>query len=204
MKNLYNEDYFERGVEMNISGYTNYRWIPELTIPLAFRMIEVLNINEKCKILDYGCAKGFLVKAFRSLYRNAYGYDLSEYAKSQVPIDVKPYIFENLDGLMFDWVICKDVMEHIKYDDLDNMLKNIREVGKNFFFIIPLGKNGKYIVPSYELDITHIVRENIDWWFNKFEVNNFKVEIHTHKIKNIKENYSKWENGNGFFILERN
>ena len=75
--------------------------------------------------------------------------------------------------------------------------------GDNFFFVVPLGENKKYIVPSYELDITHIIREPIEWWRNKFEENDFIVKKYTHRIENIKENYSKWKDGNGFFILER-
>ena len=53
MKNLYDEEYFERGIESHKSCYTNYRWIPELTIPLAFRLIEYLRISSSEKILDF-------------------------------------------------------------------------------------------------------------------------------------------------------
>ena len=34
----YNQDYFERGIELGISGYNNYRWMPEFTIPMAMTM----------------------------------------------------------------------------------------------------------------------------------------------------------------------
>ena len=65
--NKYDEDYYENGVQLGISGYANYRWMPSLTIPMAERMIEYLAIKETDKILDFGCAKGFLVKAFTDL-----------------------------------------------------------------------------------------------------------------------------------------
>ena len=110
----YDEDYFERGVELGISGYSNYRWIPELTIPMCARIVEYLTISDEDIILDYGCAKGYLVKAFRLLHKRCFGYDASEYALSQVDADTKQYISDDLKILgNFDIVIAKDVLEHI-------------------------------------------------------------------------------------------
>lgn len=80
MKNLYDQSYYEHGIESGISLYSNYRWLPELTIPLAARIIEYLQIGVEDSILDFGCAKGYLIKAFRLLHRNAYGFDISSYA----------------------------------------------------------------------------------------------------------------------------
>ena len=74
-ESVYNESYFERGLESGLSLYQNYRWIPELTIPMAMTIIDFLGIKRHQTILDFGCAKGFLVKAFRLLYRSAYGVD---------------------------------------------------------------------------------------------------------------------------------
>ena len=117
MKNLYDENYYERGIETGVSCYSNYRWIPELTIPMAARLIEYLGIAEHQKILDFGCAKGYLVKAFRLLHREAYGYDKSEYAINCVPEEIKDYIRNQVDG-GYDWIISKDVFEHIPYQEL--------------------------------------------------------------------------------------
>ena len=64
---FYNEDYYENGLALGCSGYSNYRWIPELTIPMAYHIINGLNISENSRILDYGCAKGYLVSAFKLL-----------------------------------------------------------------------------------------------------------------------------------------
>ena len=63
----YDEDYFERGLSSGKSGYDNYRWLPELTIKFAYKIIKELNLREGDRVLDYGCAKGFFVKALRIL-----------------------------------------------------------------------------------------------------------------------------------------
>jgi len=70
--NKYDEEYFESGLATGKSCYLNYRWLPELTIKMAHNIIRYLDLKENEKILDYGCAKGYLVKAFRILDIEAY------------------------------------------------------------------------------------------------------------------------------------
>lgn len=203
MKSLFNEDYYERGIEKGISGYTNYRWIPELTIPLAARMIEYLGIQQDDKILDYGCAKGYLVYAFRLLHREAYGYDISDYALSCAPREVESYISNTLDcEKMYDWVIAKDVFEHLEKETLEQLLDRLRKMTKKLFVIVPLGENGNYVVPAYEHDVTHIIREDLDWWKEIMCKHNFKVVSAEYKVRFIKENYANYDKGNGFLVLE--
>lgn len=206
MKSLYDEEYYERGIENGKSCYTNYRWIPELTIPMAARLIEHLHISEEDKILDFGCAKGYLVKAFRLLHREAFGFDISSYALSSAPDEVKAYISNEITA-KYNWIIAKDVFEHISYEDIGKWLKELSLKTEHMFVIVPLGYEGKqkekkYIIPAYELDSTHVIREDLLWWSNLFEKNGFRVKEATYNVKYIKENWSKWDKGNGFFILD--
>ena len=202
MKSLYDSDYYERGIETGKSCYSNYRWIPELTIPLAARIIEYLGISDGEKILDFGCAKGYLVKAFRLLHREAYGFDLSEYAIQHVDEDIRQYVSNEFHG-HYDWIIAKDVFEHIKYEEIEEWLTKICEASDNVFAIIPLGDGKKYIVPAYELDKTHVIRESLDWWIGVFEKVGFKVLDAVYRVEYIKDNWDKWEQGNGFFVLQK-
>ncbi len=212
MKNLYNdkfnEDYYERGLETGVSCYSNFRWIPELTIPMCATMIESLGIGKFETILDFGSAKGYVVKALRLLHREAYGVEVSEYAIKATPESIRPYIFhyekdrEKLLNMRFDWILTKDVLEHIEYDELDSVLSFMNTVGTKVFAVVPLGEDGKYVIPSYELDTTHIIREPLDWWVAKFKQNDFQVINATYHMAHIKENWEKWGRGNGFFVLK--
>lgn len=208
--NPFDKDYFENGVNVGKSLYSNYRWIPDLTLPMAFRMIETLRIESNSKILDYGCAKGFLVKAMRLLYRDCYGVDISEYAIENSDNDIsrclqlidKPsdLLFLPFNINSFDFVIAKDVFEHISPEVLEETVFNLRQICKCLFVIVPLGDGKKYYESSYEFDKTHIIREDVDWWRNVFLRNGFLKVDFFYKIPGIKDNW-KCENGNGFFVL---
>ena len=74
---MFDEKYFEDGVRHRVSAYENYRWQPERTIREAASLINNIEFDN---VLDYGCAKGFMVYAMRLLGKEAYGVDVSQYA----------------------------------------------------------------------------------------------------------------------------
>lgn len=203
--NNYNEDYYENGVQLGISGYTNYRWMPKLTIPLAETVIEYLAIKKTDKLLDFGCAKGFLVKAFTDLGYKCDGVDISEYAIEKAPPEIRQKLFiykeDNLFGKFYDTVIAKDVFEHIDPTILSGILCELQKISDRLFCVVPLGDGEKYIVPEYESDITHIIRQPKDWWIDFFELNGYKVQYFSYIMDGLKDNWSHYKEGNGFFIL---
>jgi hypothetical protein len=173
---------------------------------MAARLIEYLGITEKDTVLDYGCAKGYLVNAFRLLHREAYGYDISDYAVANAHPDAIKYVSNTLSNF-YDWIISKDVFEHIPYEDILNVMVDLSNRCRNMFVIVPLGMiNDKgekqYAVPAYELDKTHIIREDIGWWKNLFVKSGFDVANAVYEIKYLKENWAQFKSGNGFFILK--
>lgn len=199
----YDADYFERGIETGKSLYSNYRWIPELTIPLAYEFIKILNLQEQSKVLDFGCAKGYLVKAFRLLHIDAYGCDISEYALEQADSDIKPYLYTDIPSVTFDAVIAKDVFEHLDERSLDRVLYTLSNRCKSLFVIVPLGDGIKYHVPSYELDTTHIIRQRLEWWQEKIGKHFSNVEAR-YEWGHIKTNWVSHEKfGNGFILATR-
>jgi len=205
----YDEAYFERGIETGVSLYERYRWLSELTIPLAFRLIEGLGLKPKDTILDFGTAKGYLVKALRLLGRQAYGADISEYALDHAPPEVKQYLFRiNSDGIIptpaggkYDWVIAKDSVEHVPHERIDAVLKQLAEICRYAFFAIPLGENGRYVIPAYEQDVSHVIREPMAWWRAKLEAAGFTVHEATYRWAGLKDNWGQYSRGNGFFRL---
>ena len=206
----YSEDYFERGVAKGISGYTDYRWLPERTIPMVAHMCERLGIRTGDNVLDFGCAKGFVVLAMKLLYRQAWGVDVSKYAIDNAHqkvadrctlIEPKGEIPVMCGRPTYDWCIAKDTLEHVPHEDMDAVLQTIRDACNKAYVVVPLGENGSYVVPSYEHDATHVIREDLDWWVEKVKGAGFDVLDYSHDARFVKENYASWERGNGFLEL---
>ena len=212
MKNLssvYNEDYFECGAESGKSLYSNFRWMPELTIPLAHQLINILGLLEGDKVLDFGCAKGYLVKALRLLHIDAYGVDCSEYALQAAPGHILPYLSSSLDdislkpladGSQFKAIIAKDVLEHLTVAEVKSFLQWARRYADMVFVIVPLGDGERYVIPSYELDVTHVIRESLYWWKDMMSDTGWQVTAR-YSWGHMKENWLKQHvKGNGFLL----
>ena len=201
----FDEDYFERGIETGKSCYQNYRWIPELTIPMAMTIIDHLGITRAQTILDSGCAKGFLVTALRLLYRQAWGIDASDYAIRTLDPAVRAYCFlgnSSTDARHYDICIAKDVFEHIPEEALPDTLRYIN--ADVLFAIIPLGENGSFRAHSNNLDPTHVTCRPHSWWLNAFTPWGWVVKDFTFKVPGIKDTYSgKYPEAHGFFVLEK-
>ncbi len=208
----FNEDYFLRGKELGISGYTDYRWMPELTIPMVVAMVSHLKVDHDDTILDFGCARGYIVRALREMGYNAWGYDISQWALENADDNVKKRFLicneSTLYSESFDWVIAKDVLEHIS--KIDVVVHELMEVArKGVFVVVPLANHLTpphatlgYDVPEYEKDITHIHRRPLHWWVERFCRPGWSVEAR-YRVRGVKDNYSQYSTGNGFIVARR-
>lgn len=209
--NEFDCDYYENGVVTGKSCYLNYRWMPEMTIRMAYLIIKHLNLKTEESVLDFGCAKGYLVKALRILDIPAYGCDISEYAINQVDGDVRSFcnFIEDSNCLFpferkFDWIISKDVLEHLSEQEIDAFLTQAQGTTEKMFHVIPLGDGEKFVVPEYQLDKTHKLAKTKEWWLEKFESFGWSMDVFSYNMKGIKDNWTgKYPFGNGFFILKR-
>jgi len=165
----YTADYYLRGVESGLSNYQDYRFLPELTGAMAVSISSYLGIKKGDSLLDYGAARGYLVKCFLDLGVEAHGFDISEWAVSNCHPDVQNRISTTLDLLppQRDWLLAKDCCEHIPEDDLWLILnKLLTNTQKGVLLIVPLSKvdGGQYVCPRDNQDATHVVRWTLDTW----------------------------------------
>tara|TARA_B100000424_G_scaffold251844_1_gene227651 strand:- start:708 stop:1358 length:651 start_codon:yes stop_codon:yes gene_type:complete len=133
----YGKEYFDGSREYGYGGYKyDGRWIP-----VAKDMIKHFNLKEKSKVLDIGCAKGFLVKDLVDLGIDAYGLDISEYAINNSPIDIKHRLrlgsAEKLPFLdnEFDAVISINTLHNLNRDLCKQAIKEMQRVSKGKAFI---------------------------------------------------------------------
>lgn len=207
---IYDKDYFETGIQSGKSGYQNYSWMPELTIRMAYYLIKELGISPDDKVLDFGCAKGYLVKALRILDINAYGVDVSNYAVSKADSEVAPYL--NVISSVFDQsiyngftkVIAKDVLEHLPEQDIRDLLKSLKSSGADVFFAVPVAIEGtdRFVISQYHNDVTHITVKPKSWWEQVSLDSGYRVSYSEYSFPGVKENWvEKQPQGNIFVYL---
>jgi 2-polyprenyl-3-methyl-5-hydroxy-6-metoxy-1,4-benzoquinol methylase len=194
MTDFFDKSYYESGPQSGKSLYQNFRWIPELTIPLAHHIVKSMGVMPDETVMDFGCAKGYLVQALRLLGIEAYGVDISEYAISQATKETSKFV-KQIQPLSDDFVncthvVCKDILEHIDYSDIDKQLEILRAKCDNILVIVPLAKDNKYIITAYELDKSHVIREDKDWWKAKFNKHGFYNISVTTELGPFKQNWA--------------
>ena len=73
------------------------------------------------------------------------------------------------------------------------------------FAVIPLGvNNNEFVIPAYSLDVTHCLARTRGWWECTFQENGWNLIDFSYHVPGIKDSWSNFEDGNGFFLLEAN
>jgi ubiquinone/menaquinone biosynthesis C-methylase UbiE len=197
---LYNKDYFEGNFHTS-SGI-------ERTL-LSFKPIaHSFNKNLKpSRILDIGCAKGFLVSLFHSFGVESYGVDISSYAVSRAPEEIKKNLFVldvekgNLPfpDNYFDLLTMIDILEHLHFSSINHILKEIKRVLKQNGYIcltLPTPQEEKK-------DITHINLRPKSFWIDFFQERGFIIASNQKELLKKESQKYIWDNKRYFINLYR-
>lgn len=204
----FTEDYYLRGEQSGLSNYTNYRWLPSLTRPLARRIADQIGLTTEQTVLDFGCARGYLVRALRELGFNAYGCDISAWAIDNCDPNVVRYLkCQSLPDRSFHWIIAKDVLEHVPKDKLEQTLQALMdEAILGLFFVVPLAReNGaEYVAPPDNQDTTHVTRWTLETWIKYLgSIDKAFTVTGSYHYPGIKPASSKWDWSCGFLTCKR-
>ncbi len=103
--------------------------------------IKYYKLKKNDKVLDIGCAKGFLVKDFIDKGIDAYGLDISKYALRKAPKKIKKKIFLGnakklpFNDKSFKLVISINTLHNLDKNELKTALKEIKRVSNRFSYI---------------------------------------------------------------------
>lgn len=135
----YGEMYFDGPRDYGYGGYRyDGRWVP-----VAKDIVEQYGLQAGDKVLDIGCAKGFLVKDLMSVCPGleVYGLDISEYAlKHCEPEVIGRLHLGSGDSLpfpdnSFDLVISLNTVHNFTRDQAKVALQEIERVSKGKSFV---------------------------------------------------------------------
>lgn len=135
MKNNFNRQYFNSG------SYKNYRKEADRWVPYVAKKINKIIGKETAKILDIGCAHGYLIAQLQNKFGySVRGVDYSTYAVKNSEISVRKKIVQG-DILLFpfkknnfDVVICLDVINYLKDNDVPVAIENLTSIAKEYIF----------------------------------------------------------------------
>lgn len=204
----YDYDYFENGLATGKSLYNGYNYDPIVTPRDVLTIKNFVNLERGNSVLDFGAAKGIHIKVFREMGYDAWGCDISKYAISSAEKSIRPYLKLNNDCNIpfhreFDCIIFKDVLEHLLVSQVNSVLSYASKICKKLFAAIPLGDGGKFVVPDYNKDVTHILPRTKEWWLMKISSEGFNIIKSKNILPGIKNQWGKYKNGD-LFVYAKN
>jgi GT2 family glycosyltransferase/ubiquinone/menaquinone biosynthesis C-methylase UbiE len=143
----------------------------------------VCKIYKPKTVMVLGCARGYLVKAFRELGVEAVGVDISKWAIENSPEDVRKHLFVGdicdlslFESGHFDVTIAFDVFEHITVPDLYTALNEAARVtGKVVLIDVPIEKDDTHPDQSKGTDKSHVSVYSQFFWIRQFKKRGFPV-----------------------------
>ena len=184
---MFDKEYYES------NNYTNYLDRQDRYIRLAEEVSDFLgkmNLLQE-PVLDFGCAVGFLLKGLEGRNLDCYGVDISTWALAKARErghDARGEVdWSTNHGVVFGL----DVFEHMDYDALENVFKNIKT--KAIVCRMPVcAKPGEdYVLECSRVDPTHVVRWTKAMWREFFRTFGFlNVELNLSTIYNSEGVYS--------------
>jgi glycosyltransferase involved in cell wall biosynthesis/SAM-dependent methyltransferase len=159
---LYDKQYFEKHFNPPYNR-SQARWL-DFFNHIAEELVRSLKPRT---VLDVGCAIGFLVEAFWRQGVRAYGIDVSEYAITQVPEDLKGFcsvksviqpLPENFPHT-YDLLTCIEVLEHMPPDEGKLAIKNMASKTRSILFSS---------TPHDLVEPTHVNVRPLIYWLQSF------------------------------------
>ena len=133
----FGEMYFDGPRSHGYGGYSyDGRWVS-----VAKDIVEYYGLGGDSRILDVGCAKGFLVKDLVDQEMDAYGIDISEYAIRNCVEGVSNRLSKGCATELpfpdnaFDLVLSINTIHNLTRDKVIQALQEIGRVSNNYAFV---------------------------------------------------------------------
>lgn len=125
-------------------GYGGFNYNPRFWTPVVPDFQKEYGLESGMKILDVGCAKGFMLYDFEQLIPGVQttGLDISEYAIQNAHPGIKGQLIVGnakdlpFDDNEFDLVIAINTIHNLEFDECAQALREIERVSKGNSFVV--------------------------------------------------------------------
>ncbi|MAV76739.1 MAG: SAM-dependent methyltransferase [Candidatus Marinimicrobia bacterium] len=131
-------------------GYGGYKYIKDYWKPVAKKIIKIYSLNNKSKVLDLGCGKGFLIYEIKKILPKikVIGIDISAYAIKNSKKEIKKHLIKYdarkklpFKSKYFDLVISLGTLHNFEIFDLYRCLDEIERVGVKKYIMVESFRN---------------------------------------------------------------
>lgn len=159
-------------------GYGGFNYQPRFWQPVIPDFQKQYNLTKGDKVLDVGCAKGFMLYDFLQLIPgiDVQGVDVSSYAIAEAEQAVRPFVqaadARNLpfDNGTFDLVISINTLHNLAGRDLEIALQEVMRVSKGRAFItVDAYRNEAEKEAMFAWNLTAQTILHVDEWISLFK-----------------------------------
>lgn len=160
------------------TGYGGFKYHPKFWSGVVADMIQYYDIKSGSKILDVGCAKGFMLYDFKKAIPELIveGIDISEYAVLNCKSEMVPYIhigdareLSQYKDNEFDLVISITTLHNLKIDECKKSIQEIQRIGKNAFIVVDAWRNERQHENLLKWLLTAETKMHVDDWMMLFK-----------------------------------
>jgi ubiquinone/menaquinone biosynthesis C-methylase UbiE len=179
----FDKEYFDGD---RLTGYGGYNYHPRFWTDTVKYIVEFYGLTNESKILDVGCAKGFMLYDFYKLNSNfdLHGVDISKYAIDNSVSEIKnKLLVANATKLpyednFFDLVISINTIHNLEKVECATALKEISRVSKkNAFITVDAYRNDEEKKRMDDWNLTAKTIMPVDDWIIFFEQNNYNGDF---------------------------
>jgi len=161
-----------------LSGYGGYTYHPRFWTDTVKRFRDHYQLAPDARVLDVGCAKGFMMYDFKQLMPdlNIQGVDVSRYARDHAHPDVADRVqVANANALpfaddSFDLVICINTVHNLPLADCKRAFREIERVSrKNAFVMNDAWRNEAEHQAMLKWNLTAETYMHVDEWKRLFD-----------------------------------
>ena len=179
----FEKDFFDGDREY---GYGGFDYNPKYWVNVVKDFQKYWNLNSNSKVLDVGCAKGFMVYDLTKLIPGIQvkGIDISKYAIENSKKEIKQHLSvadaKNLpfEDNEFDVVISINTIHNLDIEECGKSLREIKRVSKkNSFITVDAYRNEEEKQRMDAWNLTAKTVMSVEEWKNFFKENNYRGDF---------------------------